>query len=333
MPGNTKNKPLRDGLQMKSEGLLVRLMLLLVLFAAQVNFQIIRRNIMKFSEKYYISTDVLEIADIDLEKDTALFLSAKAIRKARSMGTPEALRANQILDEASEFLIRAIESDDDAAIKALGKGGGEINSFHLGYSRGRPRGKGSSLTMALYEMKKLNIPWGAHVDKMLDAIPYVAKGISLDRSSDLLTRLLIYDFADYTKRVLDKYHIPYTTRMIKTYCWERFLKKMTNVFVDYVILDGMPITFVPKEFVVEKAQALASAFYSQVILEKKKLEPDWPEIKPTAENKLPAPKKMSKREYLQENVPCVKDAIQEEINAKPDETMGDLADFIEKQSE
>ena len=69
------------------------------------------------------------------------------------------------------------------------------------------------------------------------------------------------------------------------------------------------------------------------ILEKKKLEPDWPVIKPTAENKLPAPKKMSKREYLQENVPCVKDAIQEEINAKPDETMDDLADFIEKQSE
>lgn len=253
---------------------------------------------MKINEICGVSEDAFEAYPVDIDKDNKAFISLEAIRKE---STVYAKRAQDILDAFSSGLLDAITSDDVPALKLHSSIGREINAYHLGYSANDPKGKGSSLELAINEMRESRLPFLPESRKFVDTIPILVSGIDADRMSDILGAILAQFFLAFTFHVLDKYKVPYVRKTLngKHIIWD----VNQNIPNDKIHLEipevrGRLVILVPRELVRERLEKTGGRFFRKVVLTEWKNRDDWPVETPSAENGLTEAKPMSKKQYL-----------------------------------
>lgn len=228
---------------------------------------------MKFNEYYGILGK--EYVDVLLETDILLFLDPNKINKVKTdMFDKETARCRVM----SYFLYvnqHYKEGKKDLAFSLINCSS-EINSTRLGYSKGKPFGKGASAEildkffskfqkLADLDDSILRQPW---------LIPLFVENFGADRFSDLITNIICKELSEFTFNVCVKYGIQEQTKEFKlqgfynieTQKWETI-----SVRLPYDS-EGKPILLVPKEMTVSEYDFTVQEYVGQVILVQKQME-------------------------------------------------------------
>lgn len=224
---------------------------------------------MKISREFKLALgqSALDFVDLDISKDTRLFLN------------PLQFTENSF-KKVESFLFRVYDlykdNHRDEAIDLFSYSA-ECNYNHLGYSSGNSRGRGASMEMLSSFFDR--ILQENNVDErkvMLTSMALVVHVPSFaeDRMSDLLFSILKKEFVSYTLAQAKIHHIPISSERISYgMYWDSELLEWKELF-DYCIFDSndFPVILTPKKIVCKSYPFSASNFVWKILLPKRQEE-------------------------------------------------------------
>lgn len=164
---------------------------------------------MHVTEFYHLGLTQGEVdfVDVDTATDNAVFLDPRAIR----------LQPGEFVDQCIACLVTfftevldAITLDESDKVRNLMRRLGEPNETHLGYSRGRSRGrglrgmKGEEIADAITASKAAQ----SGLLKDLEDTAFLVPGVGRDLLSDMTTQIIRGPLIEYTQRMCEFYDIP-----------------------------------------------------------------------------------------------------------------------------
>jgi len=209
----------------------------------------------------------LPFLDVDIEKDTKLFLNARAINLLNSdFGD----HCKDLLQDYFHTLLSAVKTSDDRKAFDLLSHLREPNETHLGLSRAKSDGRGLGPEKAKQIWRSFcqsrAVKTGLLSD--LEDTVLLIGGISVDILSDMITNILRGPLISYTQGICTEFSIPMATDVSSGPVWNMNTKTWD---VDYVSLPTpkeQKLLLVPKSIVRINADYSVSEYYRHYILER-----------------------------------------------------------------
>jgi len=207
----------------------------------------------------------LDFVDIDISRDTPLFLEPSFLAKRNDKWSIDASRTIKSYFQFVIDLIRAKRIDE---AKILFDYLHEPNSTCLGLSKGRPQGKGVGRqnTDDIFDsiIKSKAIITGLIRD-LEDNIIFV-DGFGRDKLSDMTTNIIKKHLIQYTQHQCQLNNIDLSHDVPSGYFWEISSNDWENVYTDMLIIDNRKILLVPKGIVSYSDDYTPEKYYNHFVL-------------------------------------------------------------------
>lgn len=230
-------------------------------------------------------TDVLSLSkpvpfvDVDVDKDSRLFLDPSAIRVARRGGDRYAVRADaQLVEFFTEIIAcaRATNSADQVRGLRLLQAMHEPNETRLGYSTVGSRGHafademGSRLWDEILANRTLKSGSGTSLNvyqallSRLEHLPLFIDGVDRDMISDMATRIVFDVLQDFTMDMIRKYPSIGSHMTKRDYpVWDGTRGDLIDSNLALPSVDGKPLLLVPRNWVYWRTAMAARPFYNR----------------------------------------------------------------------
>jgi hypothetical protein len=200
----------------------------------------------RFSEHFGIakSQGELDFVDVELERDTPLFLDPFAISQRPDRWAQD---AHAHLVAFFQQVMDGIRQDRDQEARRLLDHLREPNETRLGLSRGRPQGAGIGQYQAdeIFEALRTSQAVQAGFLHSLEECELMIEGVGRDKISDLTTNILRGKLAEYTYDQCELHGVE--TRDVAVA--PQFLLDRRDWINDYLrlpVVNGRPVLLVPK---------------------------------------------------------------------------------------
>lgn len=191
----------------------------------------------------------LDFVDVDVKKDTPLFISPKALTMLPSDFGDECVHLIQNFFHKILELINARRNAEAESLLGVLR---EPNETHLGLSkgsksRGRALGEGSAheVWSALSESEAAQ---SGLLEDLEDTVLMI-EGISIDIISDITTNIIREPLVRYTQRMCEYYGIRLQPEVDSGPLWSSKDERWYQKFVSLPIADGEKLLLVPKVIV------------------------------------------------------------------------------------
>ena len=207
----------------------------------------------------------LDFVDVELTRDTPLFLDPFALRTRVDEWSVRCSRAINVFFQA---LIHAIQDGNEDEARRLLSSLHEPNETRLGLSRGKPQGSGIGEGLAgeiLDAIKKSRAVETGLLSDLSDTELFV-EGIGRDRISDLTTNLLRHELIPYTIAQCDLHSIP-TRAVASGPLWDVATLSWHEEYRELPVVDGKKLLLVPKAIVRWAPSLTHREYYEHFVLE------------------------------------------------------------------
>ncbi|MED4699554.1 hypothetical protein P9436_10860 [Lysinibacillus capsici] len=202
---------------------------------------------MRISEIYKLnkSQHELDFIDIDIERDTPLFLDPYL------MGIREdewSRNAHRTIESFFQYVLELYKNDLKIEAKLLFENLGEPNETCLGISEKRPNGRGLGVGEAETIFNNLidsQVIESGVVKRFEDMVIFV-KNVGKDKISDLTTNIIRKHLIDYTISQCELHKIPMQEDVPTGYYWDGSRKIWVNEYSKGLVIDGRVVILVPK---------------------------------------------------------------------------------------
>ena len=223
---------------------------------------------MRISEYYKLgrSQPTLDFVDVDVEGDTRVFVSPRALMELPSAWGDECVYLVQNFFQTVLHLIRSGHNRDAETLLRVLR---EPNETHLGLSAGRSQGRALGNELARDVWKALSESEAAMSGLLQDLEDTVlmVEGISIDIISDMTTNIIREPLIRYTQQVAELYGIPLQEGVSSGPLWDAHEQKWFNRFERLPVTQHGRLLLVPKAIVRKHLEYDAGEYYRHFLLE------------------------------------------------------------------
>lgn len=223
---------------------------------------------MKVSEHYGLHRrqPELEFVDVELERDTPLFVDPRALRLLDSEWAEECVFLAQ---DFFSHILELIGDGQDGRARGLLRALHEPNETRLGLSRGKPQGHGLGRDSARGVWKELSESEAVRsglLEDLEDTILMIP-GIDNDIISDITTNIIRGPLLRFTEDVSNYYEIPLLPGIASGPIWDPSRHEWIADNVPMPMPPGGKLLLVPKSIVRTRMEYNPSDYYNNYILE------------------------------------------------------------------
>lgn len=228
-----------------------------------------RGKTVRVSEYYSLNRTqpTLDFVDVDVEGDTPLFVSPRALRLLPSTWGDECSSLIQNFFTAVLELIRGGQNRDaERLLRTLR----EPNETHLGLSKGRARGRALGHQSAHNVWSALSESEAAVSGLLVDLedTALMVEGISVDIVSDMTTNIMRGPLIRYTQEMCEYYGIPLEEAVSSGPLWDPIgLQWFPSQFERLPVALGEKLLLVPKVVVRKHVEYDLNEYYRHYLLE------------------------------------------------------------------
>lgn len=190
----------------------------------------------------------LDFVDVSLHTDTPLFLDPGAFHEGQGAFAESCSRD---ISEFFEAVLHAAGTGDWELGLSLLKGLREPDEIQMGFSQGKPRGRGVGEAQAEQIFETIlhsKAVQSGMIQDLNDALMFVP-GIGPDKISDITTNIIRKHLIEYTQNQFEIYGIEISSQMPTGLLWDSVNTAWTEGY-DYIpVIEGRKILLVPKRFV------------------------------------------------------------------------------------
>ena len=205
---------------------------------------------MRISEIYKLnrSQPSLDFVDIDVEKDTPLFITPTALKALPSEWSAECIFLIQHFFSHILKLIRDGKHDEAKKLLSMLQ---EPNETYLGLSKGKPMGRavGNLLASKLWESLSESRAVTTGLLEDLEETSLFVERIGVDIISDITTNIIRELLIQYTQETCEWYEIPMQKGVDSGPIWDCSKYEWTSETTELPVVKGMKVLLVPKDIV------------------------------------------------------------------------------------
>ncbi|MBK8621042.1 MAG: hypothetical protein IPN79_04615 [Saprospiraceae bacterium] len=199
----------------------------------------------RFSEHFglNVKSEDLEFLDIYANQDIQLFLDPYGIS---AMGTNWSRKCELHITGFFQYLIDSIKVGDKKAIKTLLNALHEVDEVALGYSSGKPSGRGIGGIQAKEIQSAFESSQAAQSGDIKDIADcaLMIPGINRDKISDITSNILKKPLIEFTQQQCKKHGIPLNRVPVNnTFDYETLT--FTSFYAELPIINGLPKILLP----------------------------------------------------------------------------------------
>lgn len=226
---------------------------------------------MRVSDHYGIgkTQPTLEFVDVDIKRDTKVYLDPHALRHHPS---PWASEWANILTAYFQKVVDAIRSGKGAEAKRLLKHLNEPNETRFGLSADRADGNaiGPVIGSKIYESLARSDAVKSGLLRDLEETALMIEGVRYDRISDIATNILRAKLLEYTQEMASKYSLPLVQDVYVGPVFDHKQGKWKTEYSSCLMADNRPLVLVPKSIVRRNLFFDPGEYYTHFILEELK---------------------------------------------------------------
>lgn len=207
----------------------------------------------------------LDFVDVDVTRDTPVFLSPRALQLLPSDWGDECVHLIQNFFQHVLKLIRADKRDEAGALLGELR---EPNETRLGLSAGKPQGHALGTQSAKDVWSALSKSQAAKSGLLrdLEDTALMIEGIGVDIISDITTNIIRRPLIDYTQRMAIRYGIPLQPGVESGPMWNPIKKCWESEFVDLPVPSTGKLLLVPKAVVRADLQYKFDHYYRHYLI-------------------------------------------------------------------
>ena len=198
----------------------------------------------------------LPFIDVDVSRDTALFIDPAAIANLNSEW------ANSCTAAVKSYFQRVLDkvvAGDRSGARTLLSFLHEQNATHLGHSSvSKGSGVGPGLATRFYKELSTSQAVASGLVKDLEDTALLIEGVREDRISDVVTNIIRRQLIEFTQGSANFYGIPLATGVAVGSYWDVSTKKWVQQTFDLPVTPHGPLILVPKA-IVRKSLLLSPA--------------------------------------------------------------------------
>jgi len=222
---------------------------------------------LRFSERFELgkSQAELDFVDIPLNTDIRLFVDPYALSVETD---PWFIDCSNLVVDFFQLVIDSIRRNDTTTASRMLLNLHEPNETHLGFSTGRPAGRGigtgqaSDLYYRLRDSKAVQTGLLTHLTDCELVIP----GIGSDKISDITINILRGKLIEYSEQQCSLYELP-TREVPSGLCWDADRRDWVNTHVHLPTYGNRKIVLVPKAAVRYRLAADYQEYYRGFVLD------------------------------------------------------------------
>lgn len=208
----------------------------------------------------------LDFIDIDVEKDTPLFIEPALLSKSRDEWSRD------VHDTVKSFFQKFV---DYVRQGHLGKARALFNHLHepnetcLGLSKGKPRGAaiGSINADMLFDSIVRSKAVKSGVVTSLQDFRLFIRNIDKDKISDMITNIIRYQLITYTQEQCKLWNISLRENTATGFFWDLETEQWQQAFDEMLVVNDKKILLVPKSAVSFSKNYTPRKFYDKFLLE------------------------------------------------------------------
>lgn len=221
----------------------------------------------RFSEHFglKVKSEDLDFLDIYANQDIQLFLDPYGIS---AMGTSWSRRCELHITGFFQYLIDSIKVGDKKAINTLLNALHEVDEVALGYSSGKPSGRGIGTVQAKEILTAFETSQAAKSGDIKDIADcaLMIHGINRDKISDITANILKKPLIEFTQEQCKKYGIPVKKVPVNnTFDYDTL--SFTSYFAELPVVNGLPKILLPISSVRRDPQLSKDKYYRNFVLE------------------------------------------------------------------
>jgi hypothetical protein len=222
---------------------------------------------MRISEHFQLgrAQPSLDFVDVDITKDTPVFVSPKALTMLPSEFGDECVHLVQnFFHTVLEFIRSGRNDQAERLLRQLR----EPNETRLGLSKGRARGHalGAGSAHDVWEALSQSEAAKSGLLEDLEDSVLMIEGISVDIVSDITTNIIRRPLIAYTGRMYELYEIPVHSDVDSGPLWNSLEKEWYSEFVRLPIAGGGRLLLVPKAIVRTHLQYDSGEYFRHFLL-------------------------------------------------------------------
>ncbi|MEO7260202.1 MAG: hypothetical protein ABI047_02915 [Jatrophihabitantaceae bacterium] len=211
------------------------------------------------------SQGTFEFIDVDVEKDTQLFIDPAVLANLHSSWADSCTAAVQSFFQ--EVLDRIIAGDAKGA-KQLMSYLGEENATHLGFSSiSRGSGVGDGLAERFYDELSTSTAVATGLVKDLEDTALLIEGVREDRISDVTTNIIRRQLIEFTQDTARYHGIPMQAGVAVGPYWDTASKQWKPETFELPVTAHGPLILVPKAIVRRSLFFNPGQYYRHYVLE------------------------------------------------------------------
>lgn len=222
---------------------------------------------MKISKKFKINKtqNELDFIDIDISKDTPLFIDPYRISKLTGPFIDE---LNSVINSFFSYLVELIKIGDFNKARSVFINLSEVNETCLGFSKGKPQGNGMGpkKTEDFFDAIKESKAAKLGILNSLEDIKVFVDGINSDRISDMTSNIIRKKLIDYTQEQCKIFNIPLTSGIASGMYWDDNSRSWKQEYTDMLVINGKRYLLVPKIIVTYGDGITATEYYNNFVL-------------------------------------------------------------------
>lgn len=217
------------------------------------------------------SQATLDFVDVDVERDTRVFVSPRALAL---MQTDWGDGCVSLIQSFFETVLQLIKDDKNDEAEALLQELREPNETHLGMSHGKSRGRalGNSSAHDVWAALSQSAAAKTGLIQDLEDTVLLIPGISVDIVSDITTNIIRGPLIEYTQEQADQIGIPLTQGVPSGPMWHAGRGEWITKFVELPMTSTGKLLLVPKAIVRRTSLYDTQYFYRHYMLEEMKRE-------------------------------------------------------------
>lgn len=211
------------------------------------------------------SQGTLEFIDVDVERDTALFIDPAAIA---ALNSPWGASCTSAVQTFFQSVLDRIVAGDEAGAKHLMGYLGEENATHLGYSStSHGSGVGVGLAERFYDDLASSPAVASGLITDIEDTALLVEGVREDRISDVVTNIIRKELADFTWMSSQYHGIPVEVGVALEPYWDSASCRWMSSTFDLPVTDHGPLLLVPKSIVRRSLFINPGRYYRHYVLE------------------------------------------------------------------
>lgn len=222
---------------------------------------------MKISKYFKLnkSQPTLDFVDIDTGADTALFIDPYALRVLPSDWAADCVT---LVQSFFETVLNQIRNENHDKATSLLEVLSEPNETHLGFSKGKSRGRaiGKISALKLWEALKNSEATKTGLLEDLEDTILMIEGVSSDIISDMTTNIIKMPLIQYTQDCCNYYGIELTKDIDSGPVWDSEELCWVSRYVDLPLGEFGKLLFVPKTIARKRLEFDVDEYYNNYII-------------------------------------------------------------------